>query len=135
MNFESKPAVNDFEPHLEGEAETDEAMLEEMKKRVEEYYRKNKVSEELIQQFKVHNQQVEEFVKKFSEMDGFNEKEKEIAVIAAIFHDVTKGWGDFLKHGEEGGKIANEALLEMGITPELARSVKLAVERHMGQEG
>lgn len=100
-----------------------------------ENYRKNGVDDKLIEQFDIHNNQVKEFVIEFSEKEGFTEKEKEIAILAAILHDITKGYGDFLKHGEEGGQMAEEILLEMGKSPELAWSVRLAIERHMGPAG
>lgn len=135
MNMESDIKINVDEPVLEGKMEIDEHLWGELRNKVEEFYHKNKVPEELIEQFKIHNRQVEDFVIRFSEEEQFNDKEKEIAVLAAIFHDVTKGWKDFLKHGEEGGKIAKDVLLEMGKSEGLARSVQFAVERHMGQDG
>lgn len=99
------------------------------------YYRENRVDGKLIEQFNIHNKQVEDFVIEFSRKEGFTEKEQEIAVLAAIMHDITKGYGDFLKHGEEGGQLAEKMLLGMGKSPELAWSVRLAIERHMGQAG
>ena len=123
------------DPFIEGPVETTEEIREELKKKVEEYYRTNDVSEDLIEQFVIHNDQVECFVDRFSEKESFNEKEKEIALLTAILHDITKGSGDFLSHGKEGGKIAKEILIDMGISEYLAESVKLGIERHMGQEG
>ena len=123
------------DPFIEGPVETTEEIREELRKKVEEYYRTNDVSEDLIEQFIIHNKQVEYFVNRFSKKEGFKEKEKEIALLTAILHDITKGSGDFLDHGEEGGKIAKEILIDMDISEELAESVKLGIERHMGQEG
>ena len=123
------------DPFIEGLEETTEEVREELRKKVEEYYRTNDVSEDLIEQFIIHNDQVEYFVDRFSEKKGFNEKEKEIALLTAIFHDIAKGSEDFLNHGEEGGRIAKEILIDMGVSEELAESVKLGIERHMGQEG
>lgn len=102
---------------------------------MEEYYKNDKISEELTEQFVIHNKQAEDFVIRFSKEEKFNEKEKEIAVLAAILHDVAKGRIDFLKHGEEGGVIAEKLLIKMGISEKLAKSVRLGIERHMGQEG
>jgi len=135
MNIESEIKINSNEPHLEGNMETNDEMWVEMRKEVENVYREKKVSEDLIKQFVIHNEQVENFVKRFSMEEKFNDREMEIAVLAAIFHDVAKGWGDFLKHGEEGGALAEKTLLDMGLSQGLARSVRLAIERHMGQDG
>ena len=123
------------DPFIEGPTETTEDTCEELRKKVEKYYETNDISEDLIKQFVIHNDQVEYFVNRFSEEENFNEKEKEIALLTAILHDITKGSGDFLSHGEEGGKIAKEILIDMGISEELAESVRLGIERHMGQEG
>ncbi|MCK5475083.1 MAG: HD domain-containing protein [Candidatus Pacebacteria bacterium] len=123
------------DPFIEGPEETTEEVREELRKKVKEYYRTNDISEDLIEQFIIHNDQVEYFVDRFSEKEGFNEKEKEIALLTAIFHDITKGSEDFLNHGEGGGLITKEILIDMGISEELAESVKLGIERHMGQEG
>lgn len=120
---------------LKGPVETCESTYIELRKIVEECYLKHDVNKKLIGQFVKHNEQVEEFVEKFSKKKRFSKKEKEIATLAAILHDITKGWGDFLNHGKEGGRIAKEILTSMNISEELAESVKLAIERHMGQEG
>lgn len=120
---------------LEGAVETNEEIYEELRREVEKNYKDNGVSKELIEQFVIHNNQVEEFVRKFSDKEKFNDKEKEIAVLASILHDIAKGYGDFLKHGEEGGKMAEKLLLEKGMSEALARSVRLAIERHMGRDG
>jgi len=120
---------------LEGAAETNEAIYEELRKQVEKNYKDNGVDEKLIEQFVIHNNQVEELVRKFSDEEKFSDKEKEIAVLASILHDIAKGYGDFLKHGEEGGKMAEKLLLEKGVSEALARSVRLAIERHMGRDG
>jgi len=130
------------DPFVEGLVETTEEIREELRKKVEGCYRANNVSEDLIEQFVIHNNQVEYFVGRFSKKEGFNEKEKgfnekekEIALLTAILHDIAKGSGDFLSHGEKGGKIAKEILVDMNISEELAESVRLGIERHMGQEG
>lgn len=131
------------DPFIEGLAETTEEIWKELRKKVEEHYRANNISEDLIEQFIIHNDQVEYFVNRFSKKkdfnekkeEGFNEKEKEIALLTAILHDIAKGSGDFLSHGEKGGKIAKEILVDMDISEELAESVRLGIERHMGQEG
>lgn len=120
---------------LEGPAETTKEMQDELMKVVEKYYKDHGISEDLIKQFMVHNAQVRDFVETFSEEEKFTSKEKEIATLAAILHDITKGQGDFLKHGEEGGKIAEATLIGMGISEGLAKSVRLAIERHMGSDG
>lgn len=132
LNIESQIKQD---PFIEGPAETTEEIREELRKKVEEYYRTDDVSEDLIERFVIHNDQVECFVNRFSEKEDFNEKEEEIALLTAILHDIAKGSGDFLNHGEGGGKIAKEILIDMGISEELAESVKLGIERHMGQEG
>ena len=123
------------EPFLEGPVETTKNTYKELRKIVEGCYSKHDVDKELIGQFVKHNEQVEEFVEKFSEKERFSKQQKEISILSAILHDITKGWGDFLSHGEEGGKIAKKILIDMGISDELAESVKFAVERHMGKEG
>lgn len=120
---------------LEGNMETDEKIWRKLRDMVADCYRKNGVKEEMIKQFVVHNKQVENFVAEFSEKEGFTDKEKEIAILSAIFHDIAKGYGDFLKHGEEGGQTAEKILLEIGVSEGLARSVRLGIERHMGAEG
>ena len=120
---------------LRGEMETDEKIRQKLKEEVVECYKENKVAEELIKQFIIHNNQVENFVIRFSKEENFNDKEKEIAILSAIFHDIAKGYGDFLKHGEVGGEMAEKILLKKGISKELAESVKLAIERHMGVQG
>jgi hypothetical protein len=123
------------EPRLSGRKETDEKTYGRLQRAVEEGYRRQGVPEELIDQYGLHNAQVEGFAKRFAEEAGFTPKETEIAVLGAILHDVGKGSGDFVDHGEIGGRRAEEILLEEGLSPELIRSVRLAVERHMGQEG
>jgi len=100
-----------------------------------ENYKEHGVEKKLIEQFDIHNKQVEEFVADCSGKEGFTEKQREIAILAAILHDITKGYGDFLEHGEEGGRLAEEMLLKIGASPELAWSVRLAIERHMGPAG
>ncbi len=128
----STPAEN---YRLEGPAETTEEMRDELMEVVEKYYNDHDVSEDLIKQFMIHNGQVRDYVKKFSAIEDFTAKEEEIAALAAILHDITKGWGDFLKHGEEGGEIAEKILRDVGVSKELAKSVRLAIERHMGPDG
>ncbi|MCK4891943.1 MAG: HD domain-containing protein [Candidatus Pacebacteria bacterium] len=123
------------DPFLEGPIETDERIREELRSKVEKHYQANNVPENLIEQFIIHNDQVEYFVDRFSREEKFNEKETEIALLSAILHDIAKGYGDFLNHGKEGGKIAKEILIDMGISEKLAESVRLGIERHMGREG
>jgi len=120
---------------LEGPPETTKEMQDELMHIVEEYYKDHEVSEDLTKQFMIHNRQVRDYVERFSAEEEFGDKEKEIATLAAILHDITKGWGNFLKHGKEGGEIAEGILLDMGISKELAKSVRLAIERHMGPDG
>lgn len=134
-NFERMPVPDCPEPFLEGKKETDEQSLAELRRRVRENYGKNGVPDDLIEQFTIHNLQVEDFVRIFSESEGFDEKEKEIAILSAILHDVAKGYGEFLAHGEEGGRMAKVMLIDLGLGEELAESVRLGIERHMGQEG
>lgn len=106
-----------------------------LRKIVTACYKENSVDDKLIEQFNIHNKQVESFVAECSKKESFTEKQQEIAVLAAIMHDITKGYGNFLEHGEEGGQLAEQILLDMGKSPELAWSVKLAIERHMGSSG
>jgi HD superfamily phosphodiesterase len=127
--------VSQEDPYLEGSAETDEAFRENLREGVEENYRQQGVGEQLITEFMTHNNQVEEFVKRFAAEEGFTAKEEEIAVLSAILHDVAKGYGEFVRHGEEGGQLAEAMLRSLGLGEELARSVRLAIERHMGREG
>lgn len=120
---------------LEGPAETTKEMQDELMDVVEKYYKDHEVGEDLIGQFMVHNAQVRNYIERFSAEEKFSDKEKEIAILAAILHDIAKGWGDFLKHGEKGGEIAEGILCDMGISKDLAKSVRLAIERHMGPDG
>ena len=69
------------DPFIEGPTETTEDTCEELRKKVEKYYETNDISEDLIKQFVIHNDQVEYFVNRFSEEENFNEKEKEIALL------------------------------------------------------
>lgn len=135
-NFD-KPIIfsEKTEPFLEGEMETNEKIWEKLNELVRKNYEGHNVDEELIRQFMIHNRQVEDFVKRFSEEEEFNDKEKEIAVLSAILHDVAKGYGNFLEHGEEGGRLAKEILINIGVSEDLAESVRLGIERHMGREG
>ena len=123
------------EPFLEGDMETNEKDWEILEETVEDFYRSKNISREMLKQFVVHNRQVKDFTVRFSEEENFNEREKEIAILSAILHDITKGSGEFEFHGEEGGKIAEKILLEIRKSPDLAESVKLAIVRHMGKEG
>ncbi len=133
-NFK-KNEINVSEPFLEGTIETDEKDWEFLEAKVEDFYKSNNISEETIEQFIIHNKQVKNFAIKFSEEENFNNREKEIAVLSAILHDIAKGFGEFELHGEKGGEIAEKILLEMGKSQGLAKSVKLAIIRHMGKEG
>ncbi|MFZ2970261.1 MAG: HD domain-containing protein [Minisyncoccia bacterium] len=128
----SAPAEN---YRLEGPAETTREIQDELMEVVEKYYKDHGVSEDLAEQFMVHNGQVRDYVKKFSAIEHFTDKEEEIATLAAILHDITKGWGDFLQHGKEGGEIAEKILRDMGVSHDLANSIRLAIERHMGPDG
>lgn len=130
---EFKSFVN--EPFLEGDMETNEKDLEILEKTVEDFYQSKNISGETLNQFTIHNRQVKDFAIRFSGEENFNEREKEIAILSAILHDITKGSGEFESHGEEGGEIAKKILLKMGKSSDLAESVKLAIVRHMGQEG
>ena len=123
------------EPFIEGAMETNEKDWEALEKIVENFYKSKNVSKEILEQFVVHNKQVKDFVMRFSKKESFNEREKEIAILSAILHDIAKGSGKFESHGEEGGEIAKKILLEMGKSVDLAESVKLAIVRHMGKEG
>jgi len=115
--------------------ETTEEDWRLMRERVRKNYEEHRVAEDLVEQFTVHNRQVEDFVAKFSEAENFNDKEKEIAILCSILHDATKGYGDFLEHGKEGGEFAKALLGDMGFSEDLAESVRLGIERHMGREG
>jgi len=121
--------------YLEGEMETDSEIWKQLRETVADCYKEHGVDQKLIEQFVRHNAQVEGFVNEFADAEHFTKKEKEIAILAAIMHDITKGYGDFLKHGEEGGIMAEQILLDLGKSPELARSVRLVIERHMGTAG
>lgn len=120
---------------LEGEIETNPEILRQLRDVVSEGYKEHGVDQKLIDQFIRHNAQVEGFVDKFADKEQFTPKEKEIAILAAILHDIAKGYRDFLKHAEEGGAMAEQILRDMGTSPELAYSVRLAIERHMGSAG
>ena len=127
--------ISTSEPFLKGSMETNEKDWKLLEEAVEDFYKSSGIVVETIEQFIVHNRQVKDFVMRFSDKEGFNEREKEIAILSAILHDVAKGSGEFELHGKEGGEIAEKMLLEMRKSPELARSVKLAIVRHMGKEG
>ncbi len=120
---------------MEGRAETDERARDRLRARVEENYRTHGVDAQTIRHFLIHNRQVEELVALLAAEEGFDERESEIALLGAILHDAAKGYGEFLAHGEAGGALAEQFLREAGVSPELAASVRLAIERHMGQEG
>ncbi len=121
--------------YIEGEMETDSGIWRQLRDLVIDNYKEHGVDQKLIDQFVRHNAQVEDFVDKFADAEQFTPKEKEIAILAAILHDIAKGYGDFLKHAEEGGEMAEQILLDIGTSPELAYSVRLAIERHMGPAG
>ena len=123
------------EPFLEGAMETNEKDWELLEEAVEDFYESNGIAKETIEQFVIHNKQVKNFVKRFSDEENFSEREKEIATLSAILHDVAKGSGEFELHGKEGGEIAEKMLLKMKKSSELAKSVKLAILRHMGKKG
>lgn len=129
------PPSQDREIILTGGMETDEEMWKKLRNEVERNYMDKEVDPELIREFVRHNLQVEDFARRFSEAEGFNDKEKEIVIIGAILHDIAKGYGEFLEHGEEGGRLAKKILLESGVSEDLAESVRLGIVRHMGQEG
>lgn len=123
------------EVFLEGKMEMKDEEWNLVRNKVKEEYIKNDLPEKTIELFNGHNKHVEDFVRKFSEEEKFNERETEIALLAAIMHDIAKGSGEFEMHGEVGGERAENILLEMGKSEKLARSVNLAIMRHMGQEG
>ncbi|MCK5490835.1 MAG: HD domain-containing protein [Candidatus Pacebacteria bacterium] len=133
-----KEIVNNFEEdiRINGPVEIRNEALQKFREVVEEYYVNNNVDADLIEQLAKHNQQVEDFVRDYSgeDKESFDVKEREIAILAAIFHDITKVSGDFLDHGKDGGRIAEKILQENGVSFELAHSVSLAIERHMGGE-
>ncbi|MCK4524908.1 MAG: hypothetical protein KAU07_00520, partial [Candidatus Andersenbacteria bacterium] len=70
------------DPFLEGPIEIDEKIREELRSKVEKHYQANNVPENLIEQFIIHNDQVEYFVDRFSMEEKFNEKETEIALLS-----------------------------------------------------
>lgn len=121
--------------YIEGAVETSPEERIKLRDAVVACYKEHGVDAKLIEQFVRHNGQVEGFVSKFSKIELFTGKQQEIAELAAILHDIAKGYGDFLEHGKVGGEMAENLLLEMGKSPELAYSVKLAIERHMGPAG
>lgn len=122
------------EIYIDGDMETKESWPR-LREIVIENYKKNRVGDELIEKFDIHNKQVEKFVLECSRKEGFTDKQQEIAILAAILHDIAKGYGNFLEHGEKGGEMAEEILLGIGASPELAWSVRVAIERHMGPVG
>ncbi len=124
-----------FELFLTGPAETDELDLEILRRKVLEAYIDRGIDDGTRRRFVAHNMQVEEYVAIFSKEECFNEKETEISRLDAILHDNAKGNADFLLHGYSGGIVAEKWLLEMKKSPELALSVRRAIERHMGDKG
>lgn len=122
------------EPHLTGKRETTIEEIQELNKAVEEMYKKDGVHKDLMKLFMIHNNQVFYLVRQIAKAEGFNERELEIAEIAAILHDIKKG-GEFEMHGELGGQEAKRILLKMGKSEGLAESVRLAIVRHMGNDG
>jgi hypothetical protein len=131
----NKNNIDFNEPFLTGEMETSEKDWELLEKMVEDFYRTQGVSKKTLEHFVVHNKQVKDFVIKFSREENFKKREREIVILSAILHDVAKGFENFELHGEKGGEIAEEMLLKIGKSLLLAQSVKLAIIRHMGEEG
>ena len=131
----NKNNIDFKEPFLTGEMETNEKDWELLEKMVEDFYKAQGVSEKTLEHFIVHNKQVKDFVIKFSREENFSKREREIVILSAILHDVAKGFENFELHGEKGGEIAEKMLLKIGKSLLLAQSVKLAIIRHMGEEG
>ncbi len=77
---------------LEGPAETTREMYDELMDVVEKHYKDHGVGEDLIRQFMIHNRQVRDYVERFSAEEKFSDREKEIAILVAVLHDITKGW-------------------------------------------
>ncbi|MCK5044828.1 HD domain-containing protein [Candidatus Parcubacteria bacterium] len=123
------------EPFLTGEMETNEKDWALLEKMVEDFYKVQGVSKKILEHFVIHNKQVKDFVIKFSSEGNFKKREKEIVILSAILHDVAKGLENFELHGEKGGEIAEEMLLKIGKSSLLAQSVRMAIIRHMGEEG
>lgn len=134
-SFETPPSETKPEPSLEGLMESSEGEWAQLRACVQENYVKHGVPAELVQQFTVHNLQVEAFVQKFSALENFDDRAKEIAILGAILHDIAKGYGEFEEHGKVGGEMAKIILLDMGFSEDLVESVRLGIERHMGREG
>lgn len=122
------------ELHLTRKRETTIEEIQELNKAVEEMYKKDGVHKDLMKLFMIHNNQVFYLVRQIAKAEGFDGRELEIAEIAAILHDIKKG-GEFEMHGELGGKEARRLLLKMGKSEGLAESVRLAIVRHMGNDG
>jgi len=136
MNMEFPKIENQSkkEPRLTGKRETTPEDLGKINNVVREIYEKDGVKKELIELFMIHNKQVFYLARQIAKKEEFNEREMEIAELGAILHDVKKG-EEFEMHGELGGKEAKKILLELGKSEDLAESVRLAIVRHMGNEG
>ncbi len=123
------------EPFLTGQSETSKDELEELLLLVRDAYKESGMDSEMVDLFMKHNRQVLDFVRKIADGEKFNEREREIAELAAVLHDKRKGAVDFEEHGSEGGVSARKLLLSLGKSEGLAESVRLAIERHMGNTG
>ena len=131
----NKNNIDFNEPFLTGEMETNEKDWKLLEKMVEDFYKTQGVPKKTLEHFVVHNKQVKDFVIKFSREENFKKREIEIVILSAILHDIAKGFENFELHGEKGGEIAEKMLLKIGKSLLLAQSVKLAIIRHMGEEG
>lgn len=134
MEFPKIENPSKKEPYLNEKRETTPEDIGKINDIVKETYEKDGVKKDLIELFMIHNKQVFYLVRQIAKAEGFNERELEIAEIAAILHDIKKG-GEFEMHGEIGGQEAKRLLLKMGKSENLAESVRLAIVRHMGNEG
>ena len=123
------------EPFLTGKRETDPFDVERIFQAVEKTYEEDGLDPETLRLFMLHNRQVLDFVRQIGAGEKFDEREQEISELAAALHDFMKGRVPFEEHGDAGGLEAEKILQAMGRSSELARSVRLAIERHMGNSG
>ncbi len=105
---------------------------------VNEVYEKSGANREIIESFKEHNNTVSEYAKDLAGKEKISFEDLDILVTAAIFHDASKLGTEegksvpLVKHGWESAKMAENKLRELGEREEFIKSVKNAIERHMG---
>ena len=107
FNFEYPPKETKIESELENK-------IDLLKDYVKEVYSKSAEGdpkkEMQVKEFNRHNEDILDFIEELTKEEKISPEDMEAAKLAAVLHDVAKFDAPLIKHGFEGGKIAEKKL-------------------------